>query len=343
MRGSLLCALCALGAAVPAPIKDTVLTITPPSADRAHDHADGPPHGGATGANATDPEAPPETLTAKSEAGAAASPNAGLALSKKSVLPAGPEPARRPGSFNWVSNTSAGSSVSVQVQLIAMEQEHTSPRFLDTVKVFDHWGVPYANYTPTKGDNPLAAQGVQFIQGLSPAQQGCWTSHASWWLRAAAEGAVITVESDTDPLEAIHELPLERFGGRDELMKWDLISLHDNTAGPPTGGNCEATSPPVAEGMGYATGAMLATGRRELTPQLLLAPECLQDGKIALPVDHWLVCMHDKQLLSIGHACPSVFHQRLGGTHAEQSADDSGIPWRGSRRRRSKRKMRHTK
>ena len=34
MRASLLCALCALGAAVPAPIKDTVLTITP-SADRA--------------------------------------------------------------------------------------------------------------------------------------------------------------------------------------------------------------------------------------------------------------------------------------------------------------------
>ena len=44
MRASLLCALCALGAAVPAPIKDTVLTITPPSADRAHDHADGPTH-----------------------------------------------------------------------------------------------------------------------------------------------------------------------------------------------------------------------------------------------------------------------------------------------------------
>ena len=62
MRASLLCALCALGAAVPAPIKDTVLTITPPSADRAHDHADGPTHGGATGANATDPEAPPETV-----------------------------------------------------------------------------------------------------------------------------------------------------------------------------------------------------------------------------------------------------------------------------------------
>ena len=70
MRASLLCALCALGAAVPAPIKDTVLTITPPSADLAHD-ADGPTQGGATGANATDPEAPPETLTAKSEAGAA--------------------------------------------------------------------------------------------------------------------------------------------------------------------------------------------------------------------------------------------------------------------------------
>jgi len=74
MRASLLCALCALGAAVPAPIKDTVLTITPPSADRAHDHTDGPTHGGATGANATDTEASPETLTAKSEAGAAASP-----------------------------------------------------------------------------------------------------------------------------------------------------------------------------------------------------------------------------------------------------------------------------
>jgi hypothetical protein len=74
MRASLLCALCALGAAVPAPIKDSVLTITPPSADLAHDHPDGPTQGGATGANATDPEAPPETLTAKSEAGAAASP-----------------------------------------------------------------------------------------------------------------------------------------------------------------------------------------------------------------------------------------------------------------------------
>ena len=100
------------------------------------------------------------------------------------VLPAGPEPARRPGSFNLVSTTSVGSSVSVQVQLIAMEQEHTSPRFLDTVKVFDHWGVPYANYTPTKGDNALAAQGVQF-KNLSDAEQGVWTSHASWWLRAA--------------------------------------------------------------------------------------------------------------------------------------------------------------
>jgi hypothetical protein len=241
------------------------------------------------------------------------------------VLPAGPEPARRPGSFNWVSTTSVGSSVSVQVQLIAMEQEHTSPRFLDTVKVFDHWGVPYANYTPTKGDNPLAAQGVQFIEGLSPAQQGCWTSHASWWLRAAAEGAVITVESDTDPLEAIHELPLERFGGWDALMSWDLIALHDTTAGQPTGGNCEATSPPVADGPGYFAGAYLATGRRELTPQLLMAPECSQDGKIVLPVDWWLGCMHKKQLLSIGHACPSVFHQRLGGTHAEQSADDTNI------------------
>ena len=241
------------------------------------------------------------------------------------VLPAGPEPARRPGSFNWVSTTSAGSSVSVQVQLIAMEQEHTSPRFLDTVKVFDHWGVPYANYTPTPGDNALAVQGVQFIEGLSPAQRGCWTSHASWWLRAAAEGAVITVESDTDPLEAIHELPLERFGGWDALMSWDLIALHDTTAGQPTGGNCEATSPPVADGPGYFAGAYLATGRRELTPQLLMAPECSQDGKIAFPVDHWLNCMHEKQLLSIGHACPSVFHQRLGGTHAEQSADDSKI------------------
>ena len=79
------------------------------------------------------------------------------------------------------------------------------------------------------------------------------------------------------------------------------------------------------DGMGWGTGAMLATGRRELTPQLLLSPECSQDGKIALQVDHWLVCMHDKQLLSIGHACPSVFHQRLGGTHAEQSADDTNI------------------
>ncbi len=100
-----------------------------------------------------------------------------------------------------------------------------------------------------------------------------------------------------------------------------------------------------SEGMGYATGAMLATGRRELTPQLLLSPECSQDGKIALPVDHWLVCMHEKQLLSIGHACPSVFHQRLGGTHAEQSADDSGIEkWYQSgkaKKRRSKREMRH--
>ena len=67
MRGSLLCALCALGAAVPAPIKDTVLTITPPSADRAHDHADGPTHGGATGANATDAEAPPEPEEEKRE------------------------------------------------------------------------------------------------------------------------------------------------------------------------------------------------------------------------------------------------------------------------------------
>ena len=74
MRASLLRALRALGAAVPAPIKDIVLTMSPPSADRAHDHADGPTQGGATGANATDPEAPPETLTAKSEAGAAASP-----------------------------------------------------------------------------------------------------------------------------------------------------------------------------------------------------------------------------------------------------------------------------
>ena len=74
MRASLLCALCALGAAVPAPIKDTVLTMSPQSADPAHDHPDGPTQGGATGANATDPEAPPETLTAKNEAGAAASP-----------------------------------------------------------------------------------------------------------------------------------------------------------------------------------------------------------------------------------------------------------------------------
>ncbi len=75
MRASLLCALCALGAAVPAPIKGNVLAMTPPPADRAHDLvADGPTHGGATGANTTDPVAPPETLTAKSEAGAAASP-----------------------------------------------------------------------------------------------------------------------------------------------------------------------------------------------------------------------------------------------------------------------------
>ena len=36
MRASLLCALCALGAAVPAPIKDTVLTMSPQSADRDH-------------------------------------------------------------------------------------------------------------------------------------------------------------------------------------------------------------------------------------------------------------------------------------------------------------------
>ena len=48
--------------------------LLPPSADRAHDHADGPTHGGATGANATDAEATPEALNAKSEAGAAASP-----------------------------------------------------------------------------------------------------------------------------------------------------------------------------------------------------------------------------------------------------------------------------
>ena len=50
MRASLLFALCALGAAVPAPIKDTVLTMSPQSADPAHDHPDGPTRGGATGA-----------------------------------------------------------------------------------------------------------------------------------------------------------------------------------------------------------------------------------------------------------------------------------------------------
>ena len=60
MRASLLFALCALGAAVPAPIKDIVLTMTP-FAGPAHDHPDGPTHGSATGANATDPEALPET------------------------------------------------------------------------------------------------------------------------------------------------------------------------------------------------------------------------------------------------------------------------------------------
>ena len=37
MRASLLCALCALGAAVPAPIKDTVLTMSPQSADGSSD------------------------------------------------------------------------------------------------------------------------------------------------------------------------------------------------------------------------------------------------------------------------------------------------------------------
>ena len=123
MRGSLLCALCALGAAVPAPIKDTVLTITPPSADRAHDHADGPTHGGATGANATDPEAPPETLTAKSEAGAAASPETHDATQAGATASASLIDAAAPGSggASFVSVSPDGKVAALEEKMATLE------------------------------------------------------------------------------------------------------------------------------------------------------------------------------------------------------------------------------
>ena len=123
MRASLLCALCALGAAVPAPIKDTVLTMTPPSADRAHDHADGPTHGGATGANATDPEAPPETLIAKSEAGAAASPETHDATRAGATASASLIDAAAPGSggASFVSVSPDGKVAALEEKVATLE------------------------------------------------------------------------------------------------------------------------------------------------------------------------------------------------------------------------------
>jgi hypothetical protein len=151
-------------------------------------------------------------------------------------------------------------------------------------------------------------------------QIGVFGSHVHNWMTQQAP--VVTVESDTDPVRSISELP-------QACMQYDLVALHNypsNESGstgqcPSSNSNSEVA---IVDGTGFAMGAYLWTGRRALSSALLSDSRCLDaTGKMAQPIDHWLNCMHDHGILRIGHACPAFFHQRLGQTHGNETSDDS--------------------